>query len=104
MTDEQIKALVQLKELKEQGILSQEEFEKEKASILNTDIRTQHSPVDSPDDRPAKLVNDNLDEKKIESAKTSVTKKEEKTSWIKENWWMILVPILIAIAKVISRM
>ena len=35
MTDEQIQSLVQLKELKEQGILSQEEFEKEKASILN---------------------------------------------------------------------
>lgn len=104
MTDEQIKALVQLKELKEQGILSQEEFEKEKASILNTDIRTQQSPLTPPNDGPAKPVNDNPDEKKIESARTNVKKKEEKTSWIKENWWMILVPILIALAKVISRM
>ena len=35
MTEEQIQSLVHLKEMKEQGILSQEEFEKEKASILN---------------------------------------------------------------------
>lgn len=35
MTEEQIQSLVQLKELKEQGILSQEEFEKEKDKIIN---------------------------------------------------------------------
>ena len=34
MTDEQIQSLVQLKELKEQGILSQEEFDKEKDKII----------------------------------------------------------------------
>lgn len=53
MTDEQIKALIQLKDLKEQGILSQEEFEKEKAEILQASAAPKQQPAASTKEEPA---------------------------------------------------
>lgn len=46
MTEEQVQSLLKLKELKEQGILSQEEFEKEKASILD-ETKASQQPLAS---------------------------------------------------------
>ena len=103
MTEEQIQSLVQLKELKEQGILSQEEFDKEKASILN---ETKASPQQSLSGFDEKQKNHSAVEKedKNEAKPQEVLVPEKKESWFKKNWWTIVAALSIALAKIISRL
>lgn len=100
MTDEQIKALVQLKELKEQGILSQEEFEKEKANILNDKYVVQSTiqEAGSVQSEPS-IDNDNLDNRSTTAI--PVVKETKKTNWWKEHWWIFAFALASLIAKLL---
>ena len=103
MTEEQIQSLVQLKELNEQGILSQEEFEKEKASILNeTKVTQQQSFAGFDDEHKNHSVVEKED--KNEAKPQKVFAPEKKKSWLKENWWIIVGTLAIALGKIISRL
>lgn len=101
MTDEQIQSLVQLKELKEQGILSQEEFEKEKDKIINGAVyhqgQTQEPQVEQ--------TTDNNKNKGAEynSKPVATTKKQEK-SWFAKNWEIIALALAYPLCKVLIKL
>lgn len=111
MTDKQIQALIQLKDLKEQGILSQEEFEKEKAEILQASSAPQQQPETSVKEEPVfRPVTTNPEKVEAEPPKPvtpkvspNVTPKKKK-SWIEENWWIIAGTLVLALAKIVSRL
>ena len=104
MTEEQIQSLVQLKELKEQGILSQEEFEKEKASILNetkASLQQSLAGIDIENSNRSAVENEDKNEAKPQK----VLAPERKKSWFKEDyWWIIVGTLAIALGKIISRL
>ena len=101
MTEEQIQSLVQLKELKEQGILSQEEFEKEKDKIINGAVyhqgQTQEPQVEQ-------ATSDNRN-KGIEynSKPGSITKRQEK-SWFAKNWEIIALALAYPLCKILIKL
>ena len=99
MTDEQIQALFQLKELKEKGILSQEEFEKEKASVLNTTMITQQPPVMPFAQKPSMPNSVNMEANKVELPRPSAPVKEK--SWFGRNWGIILGIILLIAVNIL---
>lgn len=100
MTDEQIQSLVQLKELKEQGILSQEEFDKEKAYILN-DKHVVQSTIQEAERVPIEpsIDNDNLDDRS--TTIIPEIKETKKENWWKEHWWIFAVALTSLIAKLL---
>ena len=107
MTDEQIQALTQLKELKEQGILSQEEFEKEKAEILNGAI-TPHQEKQVPQDEPNSIPNTSISENKTigDNGNNTNPSVKKKKSWFARNWgWeFIALGVAMALVKIIMKL
>lgn len=101
MTDEQIQSLVQLKELKEQGILSQEEFDKEKTSILNETKASPQQSLAGLNEGHNHSASEKEDKNEAKPQRVLGPKKKE--SWFKKNWWIIVAALSIALAKIISR-
>lgn len=105
MTDEQIQSLVQLKELKEQGILSQDEFEKAKTDLLSGTNSSQQVKRDTLDN-PAAIPNTAIQEDKTIDRNGNKAKpivKKEK-SWFARNWEYIALAIAIALVKIVSKL
>ncbi len=101
MTDEQIKALVQLKELKEQGILSQEEFDKEKDRILNGTVDIQGQ---SQNPHAEQAADDNRNENTAYDSKPVATTKKQEQSWFAKNWKILGLALLYPLAKILIKL
>lgn len=86
LTNEQIQSLVQLKELKEQGILSQEEFEKEKDRIINGTVYHQGQ---SQEPQVEQATSDNRNKEIEYNSKPGSTTKRQEKSWFAKNWVII---------------
>lgn len=100
---DEYEALKKLKGLLDAGILSQEEFEKEKASILNeTTVSPQQSLAGLDEEQKNHLAVEKEDRNEAKPQK--VVAPEKKKSWLKENWWIIVGALSIALAKIISRL
>ena len=101
MTDEQIKALVQLKELKEQGILSQEEFEKEKDEIINGTVYHQGQTREPEVEQDA---DDNRNKDTEYKSKPIAAKKEQEKSWFAKNWEYIVLALVWPLCKILIKL
>ena len=105
MTNEQIQDLTQLKELKEQGILTQEEFEKEKTSILNG-ATSLHQVIQDPQDKPNSIPNNAIQKDKTTRSKGEdikpIVKKEK--SWFARNWTYIAFGVAMALVKLLTKL
>ena len=101
MTNEQIQSLIQLKELKEQGILSQEEFEKEKDKIINGAVHHQGL---SEEPQVEQATDDNRNKDTEYDSKPVSTKKKQEKSWFARNWEIIAIALVYPLCKILIKL
>lgn len=105
MTDEQIQSLIQLKDLKEQGILTQEEFEKAKKDLLNgTADQSNRVERESQDKIASSFNTTNLEGKTISrngNHAKSTEKNDRNRSWFARNWEYIALVLAYPLIKVL---